>query len=80
MALAPGLNGDLASDAVLAAVLGECAEELFDVPPHSVTAIVETTLDVLIGSALLVPSSRWNDDCHRCELRLGDHLLDGRCP
>ena len=40
----------------------------------------EDAVDALIGDATLFPTERWDEDCHRCEQRIGDHLVDGRCP
>lgn len=37
-------------------------------------------VDTLVGMVVLFPSDRWDEDCHKCERRIGDHTIDGRCP
>jgi hypothetical protein len=41
---------------------------------------VEDVIDALVGMAILVLPDRWDEECHRCERRIGDHTVDGRCP
>lgn len=65
-------------DALLADVV-----ELIDVDddigvPSS--AVVEAVVDALVDLSVLVLPDRWDEECHACERRVGDHLLDGRCP
>jgi hypothetical protein len=62
-----------------AMLLDAVAEECRWSEPEQLAA-VEDVLDALVGMAVLVPSDRWDDDCHRCERRIGDHTVDGRCP
>lgn len=40
----------------------------------------ETVVDALIEGLVIWPSERWDEDCHDCEQRVGDHPFDGRCP
>lgn len=40
----------------------------------------EDILDALVGMTVLVLPDRWDEECHRCERRTGDHTIDGRCP
>jgi hypothetical protein len=42
--------------------------------------VAEDVLDALVGMAVLLLPDRWDEDCHRCERRIGDHTVDGRCP
>jgi hypothetical protein len=42
--------------------------------------IAETFVDALIEDLVIWPSERWDEQCHDCEHRIGDHTVDGRCP
>jgi hypothetical protein len=46
-----------------------------------VTALenAEQAIDFLIADCSLFPSDRWDEQCHRCEKPIGEHLVDGRC-
>lgn len=52
-----------------------CAEDR-----EMATANAEEAIDFLIGDGVIYPEERWDEDCHACEQRIGDHLVDGRCP
>lgn len=53
-------------------------EEPDDVAMAAETA--ELVVDALIEDLVIWPSERWDEQCHDCEKRIGDHLIDGRCP
>lgn len=40
----------------------------------------EEVVEALVAAAVLFPEERWDEDCHACERRIGDHTVDGRCP
>lgn len=40
----------------------------------------ETVVDLLVDSADLMPSDRWDEVCHDCGALVGDHLVRGGCP
>lgn len=40
----------------------------------------EQVLDLLTEDVVIFTSERWDESCHRCEQRIGDHTVDGRCP
>ena len=67
------------TSAPLATLLGAVAEEC-DWADAERLALVEDVLDTLVGMAMLVLPDRWDENCHRCEGRIGDHTVDGRCP
>lgn len=62
-----------------AAIVEECRHDVV-IEDDAAEALVEAALDALVEMSLLVPSERWDEECHRCESRVGDHTLDGRCP
>lgn len=62
-----------------AAVLDAVAEEC-DWTEVDQLGAVEDVIDALVGMAILVLPDRWDEECHRCERRIGDHTVDGRCP
>ena len=53
----------------------ECADDL-----EVAREQAEEAVDVLIEDGAIFASERWDEDCHRCERRIGDHFVDGRCP
>lgn len=60
----------------IAAELGWTEPEDRDNAAENATLAV----DGLVDSADLFPSDRWDEDCHQCTRRIGDHTVDGRCP
>ncbi len=42
--------------------------------------LAEHIVDELVNSAAVMPTERWDEECHRCDQRIGDHTVDGRCP
>lgn len=60
-------------------LLDAVAEECGWTEPEQLSA-VEDVLDALVGMVVLLLPDRWDEDCHRCERRIGDHTVDGRCP
>jgi hypothetical protein len=49
-------------------------------PDMTALDVATAVVDLLVDDATVMPSERWDEDCHRCEKRIGDHLVDGRCP
>jgi hypothetical protein len=60
--------------------MDDCADEFVGLNIDEARSVVEATLEALVGMAVLFPPTRWDEECHRCERRIGDHTLDGRCP
>jgi hypothetical protein len=67
-------------EALSASVMADCEQEFAGLDIDQTRSVVEAALDALIGMAVLMPPPRWEEDCHRCEERIGDHAIDGRCP
>lgn len=40
----------------------------------------EYAIEFLTGLGIIMPAERWDEQCHACEARIGDHLVSGRCP
>jgi hypothetical protein len=37
-------------------------------------------VDALVDANLLIPSERWDEDCHSCEQLVRHHTIGGDCP
>ena len=66
-------------DELLQVVAAAIAEEFVELAAEA-PSLAEVSLDALSGAAAFFPSGRWEELCHRCDLRVGDHRVDGRCP
>lgn len=44
------------------------------------SGVVESVVDALVDLSILVLPERFDEECHACERRVGDHAVDGRCP
>lgn len=67
-------------------------EHIEDVVARALCEIEETTgflgtddqaeqvTQALIGDRIVFERDEWDNECHRCEARIGDHTIDGRCP
>jgi hypothetical protein len=67
-------------DALSASVMAECRDDFLHLDDDESRAVVDAALSALVGMAALIPNSRWDEQCHQCEVRIGDHTVDGRCP
>lgn len=81
MALNPNLEAFqlLDHDELLRVVAAAIAEEFVELAAEA-PSLAEVSLDALSGMSTFFPSGRWEELCHRCDVRVGDHRVDGRCP
>lgn len=68
------------SESLLAELAETVANEALDDRREVTVVLVESVLDALVDMSLLLLPDRWDEECHACERRVGDHTVEGRCP